>query len=239
MRTFIRNLFLICIIAVSMQGCNDEGYSLGDFHVSYATIVRESSSTYTLRLDSGEKLWIGAGYLNYPGVEGQRVIADFTLLGDEYEGYDHIVKVNNLYEILTKPIEEINTEEEDIEFGNDGLPSINKMWLGGGYLNVKFTHILPIKELHRVSIVQNKLIEYPDDEYIYLEFRYNTYNDLSDYILNSIASFNLNNIDLKEKKGLKISWLDHKNVEHIEELELTNISVLPEKDKKLDNANLF
>ncbi|EGJ70919.1 hypothetical protein Bcop_0702 [Bacteroides coprosuis DSM 18011] len=242
MKTMIKKIFLACLsvtMLVGFQSCNDDdGYSLGDFWISYATVVREGN-TYSLKLDSGQKLWVGAGWINYNSVDGQRVVADYTILGDNYNGYDHIVKVNYLYEILTKNVEFVKSEEDDKKFGNDGIPSVNEMWVSNDYLNIKFTYRLPSEaKAHKVSLVENQLKESPDDSSIYLEFRYNTYNNNSSYVSNSMASFNLNTIDLSGKTGIKILWKNEKGEESTIDVPLKNIDnkkIDVESDKK---ANL-
>lgn len=117
------------------------------------------------------------------------------------------MKVEHNYNVLTKQVEDLTAENES-EFGNDPV-WVNKdmMWIGGGYLNVIFRQNLPVKEKHLVSLVRDMratAAEGEDDEYIHLEFRYKTYDDVTARQANGAVSFNLNSLDLTGKKGMKV-----------------------------------
>ena len=215
-------LTLLVVTPFSLQSCDNDGYSLGDYAISYATVKRVTNSYY-LQLDSGDKLWVSAGYLSYRGIDGQRVIANYTILGDSDGGeFDYYVKVNGLQEILTKNVEEVKSEKDDQEFGNDNFYRLNEMWLGGGYLNVGFSYILPkTSEKHRISLVQNMLKGPLEDEYIHLELRYNTYNNVSNYFANGLVSFSTLALDTTGKKGFKVMWRDRDDKEQIETIDFS------------------
>lgn len=238
MKKIITRIILSCLVIISassLQSCNDDGYSLGDFSLSYATVKR-GTNTYYLQLDSGDKLWVAAGYLGYNGVDGQRVIANYTILSDKQGEYAHYVKVNDLWNILTKNIEKVETEKQDQDFGNDNLFALNEIWLGGGYINIDFKFFLPQNNRqHRISLVQNLLNEeYPDDGYLYLELRYNSFDNESDYVGKDMVCFNTNNVSLEGKKGFKIIWKNAKGEENIEVLDVKEVKpVDPENTPKL------
>ena len=112
--------------------------------------------TYSLNADRWGTLWPAATAIPfYKPIDGQRVITYFNPLYDNYEGYDHAVKVEHNYNVLTKQVEDLTAENES-EFGNDPV-WVNKdmMWIGGGYLNVIFRQNLPVKEKHLVSLVRD------------------------------------------------------------------------------------
>ena len=72
-------------------------------------------------------------------------------------------------------------------------------------MNIIFHYIIPQKNRHRVSLVENTTKEQEDDGYIHLEYRYNTYGDtLSAVPARSIVSYNLNTLDLDKKNGIKL-----------------------------------
>lgn len=74
------------------------------------------------------------------------MITYFNPLYDNYEGYDHGVKVECNYDVLTKQIEDL-TADNEAEIGNDPvLVYKDMMWIGGGYLNIIFRQCLPAKE---------------------------------------------------------------------------------------------
>lgn len=63
--------------------------------------------------------------------------------------------MEGIQELLTKEVEDMSTEEEAEEFGNDPILIYQgDMWLGGKFLNVIFRQELPRSEKHRISLVQ-------------------------------------------------------------------------------------
>ena len=200
---------MLILMLPALQSCDDnDGYSLGDIAVDWATVRVVGGDTYSLNADRWGTLWPAATAIPfYKPIDGQRVITYFNTLYDNYEGYDHAVKVEHNYNVLTKQVEDLTAENES-EFGNDPV-WVNKdmMWIGGGYLNVIFRQNLPVKEKHLVSLVRDMratVAEGEDDGYIHLEFRYNTYDDVTARQANGAVSFNLNSLDLTGKKGIKV-----------------------------------
>ena len=200
---------MLTLMLPALQSCDDnDGYSLGDIAVDWATVRVVGGDTYSLNADRWGTLWPAATAIPfYKPIDGQRVITYFNPLYDNYEGYDQAVKVEHNYNVLTKQVEDLTAENES-EFGNDPV-WVNKdmMWIGGGYLNVIFRQNLPVKEKHLVSLVRDKwatAAEGEDDGYIHLEFRYNTYDDVTARQANGAVSFNLNSLDLTGKKGIKV-----------------------------------
>ena len=130
------------------------------------------------------------------------------------EGYDCSVKVLNIKEILTKPIEELTAENEE-EFGNDPVDIFEgNMWINGGYLNIVFNQNMPSKVKHLVSLVKNTTITPEQDGYIHLEYRYNTYGDTTGYWRNGAVSFSLGSLEItSETKGIKVKINSAKNGE--------------------------
>ena len=54
-------------------------------------------------------------------VDGERVVAFFNPLYDMEEGKGVQVKMEGIQELLTKEVEDMSTEEEAEEFGNDPI----------------------------------------------------------------------------------------------------------------------
>ena len=217
------NLYLLAMIMIAipvLQSCDDDdGYSLGNFTVRMATVHVISDNTYYLEIDNGKTLWPAATDIPwYKPVDGQRALANYTLLSDNFEGYDHAIKVNYLSNVLTKTIEELTAENEN-EYGNDPA-YIEDMWIGGNYLNVQFVFSIPYENPHRVSLVKNMTKEplIDDEGYLLLEYRYNNQDDVSNYGRRSFVSFNLGeyapgtNTDLVIK-GIKVKINSIKNGE--------------------------
>lgn len=215
--TFL-GVMLLMLLPV-LQSCDDDGYSIGDIASDWATVRVAGGNTYYLLGDTWGSLWPAAtSVYDYNPVDGERVIVTFNPLSDDFGKYDHAVKVEKISRILTKTVEELTAENED-KFGNDPI-TINKkyIWISGGYLNMIVLQNIPNQKPHLMSLVQNTTAEPVDDGYIHLEFRYNTYDDLSGIYLEYPVSFNLNSLDFtSETKGIKL----HLNSKDEGEVEMT------------------
>ena len=76
-----------------LQSCDDnDGYSLGDFAVDWATVRVTEGDTYSLKADNWGSLWPAATSIpGYRPIDGQRVLAYFNPLWDTTEqGYDPV-----------------------------------------------------------------------------------------------------------------------------------------------------
>ena len=243
--------FLICMTALlfAFTSCDDdEGYSLGNFAVRLATVKIGNGVSYILT-DSYKTLLPIAGY--YPSgylADGDRVAINYTLLYDDFQGFDHAIKVNNFYKLLSKPIETIETEADDEKFGDD-VVWIYDIWIGGDYLNIKFAYPAFFSEPHRVSLVQNKLVESEDDGYVHLEYRYNAMGDLDEplediYMFFSYVGFNLKSIEIPDDcKGLKVKINSVKNGHRIltyefNDAEDKSIDFIENEKKPVDEVTL-
>ncbi len=202
-------LGLLAMLGTTFQSCdNNDYYSIGDFAADWATVNVKGAHVYDFTGDRWGKLWPAAtDYPGYSPIDGQRVIVYFNPLYDNYpEGYDCSIKLTGVREILTKQIEELTAENEE-EYGNDPVSIFEgNMWISrGGYLNIIFNQNLPSKVKHRVSLVKNTTVTPPEDGYIHLEYRYNTYEDTTGRWIYGAVSFNLNSLDITpETKGIKI-----------------------------------
>lgn len=221
------NLYLLTMMMVVipfLQSCDDDGYSLGGFVVRMATVRVVSGDTYYLEIDNGQKLWPAATQIYwYKPVDGQRVWADFTLLSDQIPetDYSHAIRVNYLFNILTKPVDELTAENEEA-IGNDPA-YITDMWVGSNYLNMEIVLNIPYDQPHRVSLVENTLDGNPviDEEgYVCLEYRFKREKDISNSGRISYVSFNLGEygpLRLTDDaiKGLKVKINSIKNGEKV------------------------
>ena len=105
---------LLIIILNSSFACSDsDGYSLGDFRISIATVVPEGEMSYSLLLDNGDKLWPAATDVFYRPDMNQRVFVNYTLLSGKMNGFEHYIKVNDIWNILTKPVIELTEANAD------------------------------------------------------------------------------------------------------------------------------
>lgn len=120
------------------------------------------------------------------------------------------IKPEAIRYFLTKGVEEITSVEDDEEYGNHPV-YLEDLWISGGHLNVLFNQKLPVDgNKHRVSLVKNELAENPDDGYIHLEYRYNTYGDtLSNVMVPGVVCYNLSTLNIDSaSKGIKLKVND-------------------------------
>lgn len=193
-----RIIFYLWAMGIAMipvlQSCNDDDDDQLCVR-EMATVYVKSGDTYYLDTDDGIRLIPDESRIPwYKPVDGQRVIADYTPLEyrSEVENPDLSVRVNSLFDVLTKQVEELTEENED-EYGDDPV-HIEGMWLGANFLNIRFRINRPYQTAHRVSLVQNTTTGQPliDDEgYICLEYRYNNYDDVSSDVRRGYVSYNL------------------------------------------------
>lgn len=216
-----QNWLLLAILLVMVpvwQGCDDDGYSIGDRGIDLVTVRNPTSGAYYLEGDTwGTICPISTHIPWFRPVDGKRAFVLFNPLYDNYQGYDVAVQLEGVREILTKPVEELTAENEE-EYGNDPVTIFQgNMWISGGYLNIIFRQYLPVKEPHRVSLVRNKTVEPEDDGYIHLEYRYNTYDDQTKYFTDgAMVSFSLKSLEdeiTAETKGIKVKLNSEKNGE--------------------------
>lgn len=233
------NWFLLAVLLAvipALQSCDDnDGFSVGDMGRDWATVRVLSGNTYFLEGDRWGSMWLaGSDVWGYRPVDGQRVIVYFNPLYDDFQNYDYAVNLTDIFHVLTKEVEDL-TAENEAEFGNDPLVIWkNDMWIGGNYLNVVFQQNLPLEERHRISLVRNATLEDPNDGYIYLECRYNDYDDLSGHRVLNRVSFNLSSLDINENtKGIKVKCNTSESGEEVITFDLKNASV-PESVKSTD-----
>ena len=169
------------------------------------------------------------------------------------------VKMEGIQELLTKEVEDMSTEEEAEEFGNDPILIYQgDMWLGGKFLNIIFRQNLPRSEKHRISLVENKIATEPgepetpetlsigEDGYVHLELRYNTYDDVTDYWGWGRVSYNLEKFYPTPKegettmKGFKVTINSEENGEGVVVvLDLEHPVGVPEKAKDVHATSVI
>lgn len=216
-------LLLVLTLAPILQSCdNDEGtgYSIGDFTPPLWATTHVTGNAFYLDCDVWGTLWpvnIDLGW--YRPTEGERVITSFNPLQDDYQGYDHAVKLYTLQPVLTKQVETLTADNAE-DFGDDPI-TIYKgdMSISGGHLNVIFLQDMPSREKHRITLVRPESDEdFIDAEgYVRLQLLYNTYDDTTPYQAFGAVSYNLKSIDeaIKTAKGVKIT-LNSKVNGHVE-----------------------
>jgi len=187
--------FLSALLLYSCK--DDDGYSLDKAWYSIATVhPLDDSRSYWLTLDSGTSLWPAATNIPwYDPQETKRAFVVYSLLSDEFYGYDHAIKVLDLKSILTKSVSENLGEENDETYGTDPV-SISDLWIGDGYLNVVFEFNYGGNAVHYINLIESENADTP----YYFEFRHNAFNDSKRYSRKGIVAFDLSNIDTNGKE---------------------------------------
>jgi hypothetical protein len=192
-------------IVFALNSCNDDdkGYSLGDLYGSIATVrpLSEDSGSYSLTLDDGTSLWPAANYVPwYKPKENQRVIVYYTLLSEKFQQFDYAVLLRNIGEVLTKyPAENLGKEANDEKYGTDPVKIVD-MWIGDGYLNIKFGFNYGGAAKHFINLIQR---EDTDTPYSF-EFRHHAYNDASYTVKQGLVAFNLSKLNIEKETELTV-----------------------------------
>ena len=196
-------LCLVFAVFLFNSCLDDDGYSLNKAWYSIATVhPLDDSKSYWLSLDSGTSLWpVATNIPWYSPTEKQRALVVYTLLSDEFQGYDHAIKILDLKSILTKPIAENLGEANDETYGTDPV-GISEMWIGDGYLNIEFEFDYGRKAVHYINLIASENTDTPNN----FEFRHNAYDDEPRYRRKGIVSFDLSSVDTRgEEVELLIS----------------------------------
>lgn len=195
--------FLLLVLSSSFACIdNNEGYSINDFRISIATVIPEGEISYSLLLDNGDKLWPATTDVRYTPQKGQRVFVNYTILSDEMDNYKYYIKVNDIWNILTKPVISL-TEANADSIGND-LVIINDIWIGNDYLNIEFSFNYGGDKPHAINLVRNEIKKAKDTNVLELEFRHNSYNSTSTTFYDGFTCFDLKPFKDEQKASLPI-----------------------------------
>lgn len=198
------NALMTAAFLLLTPSCLDtEGSSLGDFKVDIATVHVEDGSSYSLILDNGDVFKPVATPGFYKAKEGQRVFVNYTLLPGEKEGYDRLVRINDLSCILTKEVIALNAANAD-SIGNDPV-IVKDMWVGGGYLNVYFLFNYGGVRPHAINLVKNELSPEASSDKVELEFRHNAYGSPHSRLFDGFVCFDLKPFKSDDADSVKIS----------------------------------
>ncbi|MGM9759441.1 MAG: NigD-like protein [Parabacteroides sp.] len=166
----------LCLLLTLMSSClDDDDYSLGNFSIDVASVKAPHAGAPYFRLDDGTTLWPAAGYMPVSLKDNQRVLMNYTLLGDSAMGavgYDYYIRVNRLDTLLTKkPVDFLGAETDSV-YGTDPVKIIS-MWTGNGHLTIQFEADFGGRTPHWLNLVHGSSAE---DPYL-LEFHQNAYDD--------------------------------------------------------------
>lgn len=185
------------LLMLVLTGCSKENEVQEKYWVNIATVQNpEKKSEFFFRLDDNTLMWTEASvFSNYKPVDGQRIIANYSILSDKTSTgyYDYDVKVNDIYEVLTKGPFSITPATQD-SIGNDSIyVEEGSVWIGSNYLNVEFQY-RGYNKTHFINLVVDSLKTYNDNK-IHLELRHNGNNDEPIYSLRGVVSFDLRTLE--------------------------------------------
>lgn len=186
-----------------LLSCDDHSSSLGEFRIHIATVVPEGENAYSLLLDDGTRLWPAATAVIYHPTYNQRVFLNYTILSGARDGYDHYIKVNDIWNILTKQVIGLNTQNVD-SIGNDPLKA-NAVWVGGDYLNVSFMFNYGGVRPHGINLVTNELSPNGKQGVTGLELRHNAYDSHVEKLYEGFACFDLKPFRANDTDSIKLS----------------------------------
>lgn len=221
MKTKLKALFtliLMSLMVISLTSCDDDGYAYDAMYVSIATVNKsENGDIHHFTLDNGEKLLIVNSWTPYVP-KNERVIINYTIIGENYNGYNYAIKLNNyVQDILTKDIVYIAPDDQagQDEVGNNKV-NIESIVAKGDYITVKFNYYMSDQNIvHSINMVsaENSLVQDSSNP-IKLEFRHNNNGDKENYKsgfsrvcfrLQDYVKANENNKDLT----FEVSWTDY------------------------------
>lgn len=199
-----RRLLIISVLFTTLLlfSCDDNSRSLGNFGIDIATVIPESGGNYSLLLDNGKKLWPAATTVSYTSTSKERVLLNYTILSEERDGFDHYIKVNDLWELLTKNIVELDTHNEG-SIGNDPIKT-NAIWVGGDYLNVSFHFNYGGERPHFINLVENKTSAEIKDV-IEVELRHNSFESQAERLYEGFICFDLKPLRQNDVDSVKLS----------------------------------
>ncbi len=210
-----------------LQSCDDnEGYSVDSLAAPVWATVHASDGAFYVQCDSWGSMWpinqnLTTGTGSYQPKDGQRAIVTFSPVGDEFQGYDHAIRILNMQEILTKNLETVHPENES-DFGNDPITIYKgNLWVSENHLNIIFHQNVPAQEKHQISLVRPASDDelYGKDGYIHLQLRYDDKDDLTGYRMNGAVSFSLKDLEITEStKGIKLDLHSEANGKVVVEL---------------------
>ncbi|MDR0429705.1 MAG: NigD-like protein [Tannerellaceae bacterium] len=201
MKLFTMGVGLMLMTLIFNSCLDDDVYSLDHTWLSIATARPIDDNSFYLTLDDSTTLWPGAPlHINYQPTRPQRVQINYTKLSDNFQGYDHAIKLNRTDTIRTKSIAENFGAKNDSIYGVNPV-EITAMWVGDGFLNVVFKTYFSGGITHFVNLIPQKA---EGGNPYQLEFRHNAFNDQSDYLRYGLVAFDLSGLPSTEGKDVTL-----------------------------------
>ena len=202
---------LMGAVLVGLSSCKKEGESYR-FGVSYGNIVG-SADSYHIVTDEGTNLYVVEGASATEVVDGQRVMANYSIEDRVETGYN--IRLNFLYNILTKDPVFLSkiTWDERREIGDDPL-NVRSMSFGGKYLNVNIEVMRKNPEVaHFINAVVDE--QRSDDQTVYLTLTHNAYGDEASIPVAQWVSFDLSTLVPagQQQINVYVEWTNYRGEE--------------------------
>lgn len=203
----MKKLFTIAIIVGISIGflpsCNNSDPKQ-EFQIKIATMNMFDESRFYFLLDDGRLLLPVESAIRFTPRDHQRVILNFTTLSDTHESFDNLIRINDLWSVLTKQVVKLTPQNAHL-IGDDRV-IINDIWEGGDFLNVSFRFNWGGFRPHYINLVKNTMIEStPEDGVIELEFRHNAYGSINPFNRDGLVSFDLRPFQVEGKDKVTLA----------------------------------
>lgn len=200
----MKKFLYLLLFTPLLFSCSTEDNVNQNIYVSLGTVANPNNSTsFYFTLDDSTKMKVVKSDLsNYSPNDGQRIIAYYSLLNEAAAnaGNDYDIRLNNVYEVLTKGIFKLTPESAD-SIGNDYI-HIQSIWIGSDYLNVEFSYP-GYDKTHFINLISDSTKTYTDGK-IHLEFRHNSNGDYPSYTRMDIVSFNLKSLQANATDSVQL-----------------------------------
>jgi hypothetical protein len=207
----MKKLLIGMLVVFLITSCNNNEVNSNDKNwQAIATVENPTlSTTFNFRLDNGDLMYTNTvGLLNYKPKDGPRIIASYSFIETTSATSSTIknnVKLNDVYEILTKGIFRIKPAQQD-SIGNDQI-EIKSIWVGSDYLNVEFVY-LGYDKNHFITLVSDDAKTYTDNK-VHLEFRHNANKDYPSSSKWGMASFDLRSLKANHNPNDSVKLVIH------------------------------
>ncbi|MCD7978823.1 MAG: NigD-like protein [Tannerellaceae bacterium] len=204
----MKKLSAFILVTVILLSCFCMTSCLDDDHIvwkvrGYQSIftVKVENDGYYFQNDEGKTFLPITPVHGYSPSRNHRAFVTYTLGPNESEVSDYAMYVHRIDSILSKKIAENLHEKNDTIYGQDPV-KIEKIWIGGGFLNIKFGTYWGGKEAHFVNLLQED-----EGDPFTLTFRHNSYNDPDYKWAYGWVAFDLSGLETEktENETLKIT----------------------------------
>ncbi len=204
-----RMLLAVLMIGLLFSACldDDDGYSIGDFMISFGVIEKsgiEDDDSFVIHLDNGDKVVpVTTSISWFETKNNQRVWVNFNPLDDAVnadEKKTYYANISELKNILYKNISK-KAEVSDDSMGHDPIV-VKDSWISGdSILNVEFKFYSE-GSVHYINLLDIGEGNGIDEPYIF-ELRHNAREDKESYPVTGYVSFKLNPIKLPSQNEVK------------------------------------